>query len=102
MKNVFLNLGYRQYFMKGQRFTDAFTLCSGLVSDKRVFPTKDNNWVSLEHKPLISDSKEFEKVFRHHKQVLLLNLPPAEKKATHTRTQNCGTLLLFIPHMDVL
>ncbi|XP_026170473.1 protein NO VEIN isoform X2 [Mastacembelus armatus] len=52
----------------------------GMVSDKRVFPTKDNNWVSLAHKPMIADNKELEKIFKPHKQVCLLNLPPAEKK----------------------
>ncbi|XP_073345224.1 uncharacterized protein [Pagrus major] len=54
----------------------------GMVSDKRVFPTKDNSWVSLARKPMIADSKELEKVFKHHK-LCLLNLPPAEKKTTH-------------------
>ncbi|CAG5911609.1 unnamed protein product [Menidia menidia] len=53
----------------------------GMVSDKWVFPTKDNRWVSLARKPMISDDKELEKVFKHHKQVCLLNLPAAEKKA---------------------
>uniref|UniRef100_A0A3Q3K307 HTH OST-type domain-containing protein n=1 Tax=Monopterus albus TaxID=43700 RepID=A0A3Q3K307_MONAL len=52
----------------------------GMVSDKRVFPTKDNTWVSLARKPMISDSKELDKIFKPHKQVCLLNLPPAEKK----------------------
>ncbi|XP_017271683.1 protein NO VEIN isoform X2 [Kryptolebias marmoratus] len=51
----------------------------GMVSDKRVFPTKDSTWVSLAHKPMISDSKELEKVFKPRK-VCLLNLPPPEKK----------------------
>ncbi|XP_061561757.1 uncharacterized protein wu:fj29h11 isoform X5 [Phycodurus eques] len=52
----------------------------GMVSDKRVFPTKDNSWVSLARKPMIADSKELEKVFKPRKEVCLLNLPPAEKK----------------------
>uniref|UniRef100_A0A3P8TIF1 Wu:fj29h11 n=1 Tax=Amphiprion percula TaxID=161767 RepID=A0A3P8TIF1_AMPPE len=54
-----------------------------MVSNTRVFPTKDNCWVSLASKPMIGDSKELEKIFKPHKQVCLLNLPPAEKKA-HT------------------
>uniref|UniRef100_A0A8C6V2P3 Wu:fj29h11 n=1 Tax=Neogobius melanostomus TaxID=47308 RepID=A0A8C6V2P3_9GOBI len=57
-----------------------FTRCVGMVSDLRVFPTKDNTWVSLSRKPMICDSRELEKVFRPHKEVCLLNLPPAEKK----------------------
>ncbi|XP_041829730.1 protein NO VEIN isoform X2 [Melanotaenia boesemani] len=54
----------------------------GMVSDKRVFPSKDNCWVSLARKPMIADDKELEKIFKPHKQVCLLNLPPAEKKNT--------------------
>ncbi|XP_030610585.1 protein NO VEIN isoform X2 [Archocentrus centrarchus] len=61
----------------------------GMMSDKKVFPTKDNNWVSLARKPMISDSKELEKIFKPHKQVRLLNLPPAEKKtAPKNKTGN--------------
>lgn len=52
----------------------------GMVSDMRVFPTKDNTWASLARKPMIADSKELEKIFKPHKEVCLLNLPPAEKK----------------------
>ncbi|XP_034049191.1 protein NO VEIN [Thalassophryne amazonica] len=55
----------------------------GMVSDKKVFPTKDNNWVTLGRRPMISDSKELDKIFKPHKQVCLLNLPPAEKKTAH-------------------
>ncbi|XP_072312808.1 uncharacterized protein [Eucyclogobius newberryi] len=51
----------------------------GMVSDLRVFPTKDNMWVSMSRRPMVSDSRELEKVFKAHKEVCLLNLPPAEK-----------------------
>ncbi|XP_049615652.1 uncharacterized protein wu:fj29h11 isoform X2 [Syngnathus scovelli] len=57
----------------------------GMVSDKRVFPTKDMNWVSLARKPMIADSKELEKIFKSHKEVCLLNLPPAEKKTSQRK-----------------
>nr|XP_029134426.1 uncharacterized protein LOC109987450 [Labrus bergylta] len=60
----------------------------GMVSDKRVFPTKENTWVSLARRPMISDNKELEKVFKAHRQVCLLNLPPAEKKNAPRRTGN--------------
>lgn len=71
------------------------TLDAGMVSDKRVFPTKDNSWVSLARKPMIADSRELEKVFKAHKQVCLLNLPPAERKAApRSKAGNFGTLLL--------
>ncbi|XP_045924345.1 protein NO VEIN [Micropterus dolomieu] len=63
----------------------------GMVSDKRVFPTKENTWVSLARKPMIADNKELEKVFKPHKQICLLNLPPAEKKnAPRSKTGNSG------------
>ncbi|RVE59880.1 hypothetical protein OJAV_G00193380 [Oryzias javanicus] len=55
----------------------------GMVSDKRVFPTKDNKWVSLVHKPMISDKKELEKIFKAEPSLYLLHLPPAEKKAVY-------------------
>ncbi|XP_057682155.1 uncharacterized protein wu:fj29h11 [Corythoichthys intestinalis] len=54
----------------------------GMVLDKKVFPTKENSWVSLARKPMIADNKELEKIFKTHKEVCLLNLPPAEKKST--------------------
>ncbi|KAI3365403.1 hypothetical protein L3Q82_010485 [Scortum barcoo] len=63
-----------------------------MVSDKRVFPTKDNSWVTLARKPMIADSKELEKVFKRHRQICLLNLPPAEKKTVpRGKTGNFGT-----------
>ncbi|XP_039991364.1 protein NO VEIN isoform X3 [Xiphias gladius] len=63
----------------------------GMVSDKRVFPTKDNTWVSLARKPMIADNKELEKIVKPHKQVCLLNMPPAEKKAApRSKTGNFG------------
>ncbi|XP_077481497.1 uncharacterized protein LOC144092518 isoform X3 [Stigmatopora argus] len=52
----------------------------GMVLDKKVFPTKENSWVSLARKPMIADSKELEKIFKTCKKICLLNLPPAEKK----------------------
>uniref|UniRef100_UPI0037E884B3 uncharacterized protein n=1 Tax=Semicossyphus pulcher TaxID=241346 RepID=UPI0037E884B3 len=59
----------------------------GMVSDRRVFPTKENTWVSLARRPMIADSRELEKVFKAHRQICLLNLPPAEKKsAPRSRT----------------
>ncbi|XP_035522155.1 protein NO VEIN isoform X1 [Morone saxatilis] len=63
----------------------------GMVSDKKVFPTKDNSWVSLARKPMIADNKELEKIFKDCKQICLLNLPPAEKKtAAWSKTGNSG------------
>lgn len=63
----------------------------------KVFPTKDNSWVSLARKPMIPDNKEIEKVFKHRKEICLLNLPPAEKKFTHgSKTGNLGMLPLHI------
>lgn len=68
---------------------------SGMVSDKKVFPTKDNKWVSLARKPMIPDRKELEKVFKHHKELCLLYLPPAERKSAHKfKTGKTGKLAL--------
>ncbi|XP_032358201.1 protein NO VEIN isoform X1 [Etheostoma spectabile] len=65
---------------------DYCSTLKGMVSNKRVFPTKDN-WVSLARKPMIADNKELEKIFKPHKQICLLNLPPAEKRmAPKSRT----------------
>lgn len=65
-----------------------------MVSDKRVFPTKENTWVSLARKPMIADSKELEKIFKPHKHICLLHLPPAEKKNTTRNKQGSGGMLL--------
>ncbi|KAF1374253.1 hypothetical protein PFLUV_G00248000 [Perca fluviatilis] len=66
---------------------DYCSTLKGMVSNKGVFPTKDNRWVSLARKPMIADNKELEKIFKPHKQICLLNLPPAEKKtAPRSRT----------------
>ncbi|XP_070708112.1 uncharacterized protein [Pempheris klunzingeri] len=67
----------------------------GMVSDMRVFPTKDNKWISLARKPMIADNKELEKVFKPHEHICLLNLPPAEKKtAPRSKTGNLGQTVL--------
>uniref|UniRef100_A0A3B4B300 HTH OST-type domain-containing protein n=1 Tax=Periophthalmus magnuspinnatus TaxID=409849 RepID=A0A3B4B300_9GOBI len=64
----------------------------GMVSDLRVFPTKDNTWVTLSRRPMVSDSRELEKVFKAHKELCLLNLPPAEKNtAKKTWSSRPGT-----------
>uniref|UniRef100_A0A3B4U8I9 Wu:fj29h11 n=1 Tax=Seriola dumerili TaxID=41447 RepID=A0A3B4U8I9_SERDU len=60
----------------------------GMVSDKRVFPTKDSSWVSLARKPMIADNRELEKIFKHRQQVCLLHLPPADKKAAPRERAN--------------
>ena len=52
----------------------------GMVSDKRVFPTKDKNWVTLARRPMVADDRELEKIFRARPGVCLLNLPPPDKK----------------------
>ncbi|KAK7918617.1 hypothetical protein WMY93_009901 [Mugilogobius chulae] len=63
----------------------------GMVSELRVFPAKDNSWVNLSRRPMISDSRELEKIFRTHKEVCLLNLPPAEKTAAKkTKSSRTG------------
>lgn len=82
--------------MAKERFSAViFASCSGMVSDKKLFPTKDKSWVSLACKPMIPDNKELEKVFKPYKEICLLNLPPAEKKTSHwSKSGNIGMLLL--------
>uniref|UniRef100_A0A3P9IA30 Wu:fj29h11 n=1 Tax=Oryzias latipes TaxID=8090 RepID=A0A3P9IA30_ORYLA len=60
----------------------------GMLSEKRVFLSKENNWVSLAREPLISDRKELEKIFRAEPSLCLLHLPPAEKKLKNNRYLN--------------
>ncbi|XP_015211657.2 uncharacterized protein [Lepisosteus oculatus] len=57
-----------------------------MLSDKKVFPTKDLCWVTLARRPLIPDNKTLEKVFKSHTQVCLLSLPPAEVKPSRAKT----------------
>ncbi|XP_065109604.1 uncharacterized protein [Paramisgurnus dabryanus] len=60
--------------------------CSSLkemVSHKKVFPTKNNAWVTLARKPMIPDSTNLEKIFKSHSAVFLLNLPSAVKRAAN-------------------
>ena len=48
--------------------------------DKKVFPTKAKNWVTLARRPMVADDRELEKIFKPHPGVCLLNLPPPDKK----------------------
>ncbi|KAM7382188.1 hypothetical protein PAMA_012854 [Pampus argenteus] len=84
--------------MPQSRFNSSYcSTLKGMVSDKRVFPTKDT-WVSLARKPMIADNKELEKIFKPHKQVCLLDLPPAEKKTAHrSKTGNVGEQANTVP-----
>ncbi|RXN31303.1 hypothetical protein ROHU_036186 [Labeo rohita] len=60
-----------------------------MVSRKKVFPTKTSGWVTLAHKPMISDSANLEKIFKSHSSVCLLNLPSAVKRAAN-KSRNEG------------
>uniref|UniRef100_A0A3P9L2G3 Wu:fj29h11 n=1 Tax=Oryzias latipes TaxID=8090 RepID=A0A3P9L2G3_ORYLA len=76
---IFARLGCRAS-LKGE-----WCLTDCLLAEKVVFPTKDNRWVSLAQKPLISDKKELEKIFKAEPSLCLLHLPPAKKKAVSGR-----------------
>ncbi|RXM31499.1 hypothetical protein EOD39_1724 [Acipenser ruthenus] len=51
-----------------------------MLKDRKVFPSKDNCWVTLARQPLIPDNKTVERFFKSYSQVCLLNLPAAELK----------------------
>ncbi|XP_058848447.1 uncharacterized protein LOC117424580 isoform X2 [Acipenser ruthenus] len=51
-----------------------------MLKDRKVFPSKDNCWVTLARHPLIPDNKTVERFFKSYSQVCLLNLPPADLK----------------------
>lgn len=92
-----------------ERSSSLIPLClvapsAGMVSDKKVFPTKDSKWVSLARKPMIPDSRELEKVFKHHKEICLLHLPAAERKPAHkNKTGNFGRVSLQLnPQLSVM
>lgn len=82
----------RKYKQWGKKSFPLFLFCTGMVCDKKIFPTKDS-WVTLAREPLIPDSKELEKVFKLC-NICLLNLPPPEKKASQrNKSGNNGTII---------
>ncbi|XP_066560829.1 uncharacterized protein LOC136750017 isoform X2 [Amia ocellicauda] len=75
-----------------------------MLADKKVFPTKDNCWVTLARRPLIPDNKILEKVFKPYSKVCLLNLPSADLKlAPQAKTgYNQGKQILKEKHMTFI
>ncbi|XP_078082199.1 uncharacterized protein LOC144502066 [Mustelus asterias] len=59
----------------------------GMVKDERVFPAKDNRWVSMANNPVIPDNKHLERIFKAH-SLCLLNLPAAERTFSKTKAKN--------------
>ncbi|XP_061088728.1 uncharacterized protein wu:fj29h11 isoform X2 [Conger conger] len=59
--------------------TNYCTSLKSMLIDKRVFPTKENRWVTLSPRLLIPD-KGLEKFFRSHSEICLLNLPKPDKR----------------------
>ncbi|XP_067914661.1 uncharacterized protein wu:fj29h11 isoform X3 [Heterodontus francisci] len=57
----------------------------GMVKDERVFPAKDNRWVSMANSPVIPDNKHLERIFKAH-SMCLLNLPAAERNRSKAKT----------------
>ncbi|KAM4623633.1 uncharacterized protein ACJ7VT_004679 [Polymixia lowei] len=70
----------QDYYTKSNVNPSYCSTLKGMVLDKRVFPTKDNSWVTLARRPMIADSRELEKIFKTRSEVCLLNMPPADKK----------------------
>ncbi|GCC17061.1 hypothetical protein chiPu_0017434 [Chiloscyllium punctatum] len=58
----------------------------GMLKDEKVFPAKDNRWVSLASSPMIPDNKQLERIFKAH-SLCLLNLPAAERNLPNSKTK---------------
>ncbi|XP_043571064.1 protein NO VEIN isoform X1 [Chiloscyllium plagiosum] len=56
----------------------------GMLKDEKVFPAKDNRWVSLASSPMIPDNKQLERIFKAH-SLCLLNLPAAERNLLNSK-----------------
>ncbi|XP_072882566.1 uncharacterized protein [Hemitrygon akajei] len=57
----------------------------GMIKDERIFPAKDNRWVSLASCPLIPDDKHLERIFKAC-SLCLLTVPAAERNRPLTRS----------------
>ncbi|XP_067859939.1 uncharacterized protein wu:fj29h11 isoform X2 [Heptranchias perlo] len=64
----------------------------GMIKDERVFPAKDNRWVSLASSPMISDNKHLERIFKPH-SLCLLNVPAAVRNHSKAKTSNKQDML---------
>ncbi|XP_035259283.1 protein NO VEIN isoform X1 [Anguilla anguilla] len=65
-----------------------------MLTDKKVFPTMDNRWVTLSLRPLIPDDKNLENIFKPYREVCLLNLPKAAKGPLHKSNFNPGKRMM--------
>ena len=59
-----------------------------LLKEKKVFPTKAGQWVSLSENPMIPDSLELEKLFVNKQGVHVIEL--GDRKAFNKRQQDRG------------
>ncbi|XP_072098501.1 uncharacterized protein [Mobula birostris] len=57
----------------------------GMIKEERIFPAKDNRWVSLASCPLIPDDKHLERIFKAH-SLCLLTVPAAERNRQPNRS----------------
>ncbi|XP_041072786.1 protein NO VEIN [Carcharodon carcharias] len=79
---------------KYNEYDDSWECCipycqtlKGMVKDERVFPAKDNRWVSMASTPVIPDNRHLERIFKAH-SLCLLNLPAAERNLSKTKHSN--------------
>ncbi|XP_051888907.1 uncharacterized protein wu:fj29h11 isoform X2 [Pristis pectinata] len=59
----------------------------GMIKDERIFPAKDNRWVSLASSPIVPDNKHLERIFKAH-SLCLLTVPAAERNRSHTKNSS--------------
>ncbi|XP_078257611.1 LOW QUALITY PROTEIN: uncharacterized protein LOC144594664 [Rhinoraja longicauda] len=59
----------------------------GMIKDEKIFPAKDNRWVSLANYPILPDNKHLERMFKAQ-SLCFLTHPAPEKYRLHNRNNS--------------
>ncbi|XP_032900561.1 protein NO VEIN-like isoform X2 [Amblyraja radiata] len=59
----------------------------GMIKDEKIFPAKDNRWVSLANHPILPDDKHLERMFKAQ-SLCFLTRPAAEKYRSQARNSS--------------
>ncbi|XP_055510244.1 uncharacterized protein wu:fj29h11 isoform X2 [Leucoraja erinacea] len=59
----------------------------GMIKDEKIFPAKDNRWVSLANHPILPDDKHLERMFKAQ-SLCFLTRPAPEKYRPHARNSS--------------